>query len=467
MSKKFTTEEFKRKMFNQHGNDYEVLGEYINGRTKILIRHKCGYEFTTRPDYISTVRKGCGCPVCSGNYKSISSRLKQKDTNLWETDPDIAKYLNNPEDGYNVTCGSRRILEWKCPICGHIQSRKIHTIKANGFICEICNDGFSKPEKFMRSVLIQLGIDFEMQAKFEWAKNKKYDFYFDGIICETHGLQHYEHGFQCNGARTLEEEQLNDAYKEKVAKENGFNDDTYIVIDCRKTDKEWIKNSILHSKLADYYDLSIIDWDKCEKDTLSSIVIEICNLWNLGYSTSDIKRKMHLSKNTSTVSKYLNICNNLGLCNYDPKQSQKDGSNHKVVCLNTREIFESIAIAEGIYNVQNISGCCIGQTKSAGKHPKTKEPLVWRHYEDYVNMSEEDIELALDVKSKKLRKVICITTMQVFDSLVEGAIYAGLKNSSSLSACFRNEQKYAGKHPETGEPLKWMPYDKYLESIAS
>ena len=52
--------------------------------------------------------------------------------------------------------------------------------------------------------------------------NKKYDFYFDGIICETHGLQHYEHGFQCNGARTLEEEQLNDTYKEKVAKENGI-----------------------------------------------------------------------------------------------------------------------------------------------------------------------------------------------------------------------------------------------------
>ncbi len=57
--------------------------------------------------------------------------------------------------------------------------------------------------------------------------------------------------------------------------------------------------------------------------------------------------------------------------------------------------------------------------------------------------------------------------MRVFDSLVDGAMYAGLKNTSSFSACFRNEQKYAGKHPETGEPLKWMPYDKYLKSISS
>ena len=139
----------------------------------------------------------------------------------------------------------------------------------------MCSDGFSKPEKFMRSVLIQLCIDFEMQSKFQWAKNKKYDFYFDNIICETHGLQHYEHGFQCVDARSLEEEKENDEYKKRVALENGFTTDTYIVIDCRKSEKDWMMNSILNSKLADYYDLSIIDWDKCEKDCITSIMQDV------------------------------------------------------------------------------------------------------------------------------------------------------------------------------------------------
>lgn len=115
MGKRLTTDDFKKRMYKQHGNDFEVIGEYANARTKILVKHKCGFEFMTRPDFISTVSKGYGCPVCSNNYNSVSSRLNQKYTNLWKTDPDIAIYLKNKKDGYKVTNGSRCRLEWKCP----------------------------------------------------------------------------------------------------------------------------------------------------------------------------------------------------------------------------------------------------------------------------------------------------------------------------------------------------------------
>ena len=467
MSKKFTTEDFRQKLNVQHRGDFEVLGDYVNGRTKILIRHKCGYEFHTRPDYISHVEYGKGCPVCSNNYNSVAKRLKQKDANLWITHPNIANLLQYPNDGYDVISGSRKLLHWVCPDCGHIQKRKVHTLLSNGFICEVCGDGFSKPEKFIRSLLIQLGVNFETQKSFEWSQNRRYDFYFDGILCEVHGLQHYEHGFQCVGARSLDDEIKNDILKQELAYHNGFTNDTYIVLDCRKSQKEWIKNSVLNSRLANIYDLSKVDWNKCEKDCLSSFAIKICKLWNDGYSSTEIKEKLNISKKSSIVSKYLNMCNDLGLCIYNPSESRKDASRHKIVCLNTNEVFNSIKEAEDIYNIKNISGCCIGQIKSAGKHPKTKESLVWRYYEDYINMSQDDIKMALDVKSKKLRKVICLNNMKVFDSLVDGAIYAGLKNASSISACFRNEQKYAGRHPDTGELLRWMPYDKYLKSTAS
>lgn len=74
----------------------------------------------------------------------------------------------------------------------------------------------------------------------------------------------------------------------------------------------------------------------------------------------------------------------LGLCNYNPTESRKNASKHKVVCLTTGEVFDSIAEAEKYYSIKNISGCCIGQIKSAGKHPKTKEKLKWMYYEDYL-----------------------------------------------------------------------------------
>lgn len=387
MSKKKTQQEFEEELHKKRNGEYEVLGKYTKMRDIILIRHvKCGYSWEPRADAI--LNGYSGCPKCSNHKTSDKpgrnvTSVKVGLNDLWTTAPYYANYLNNPQDGYNVGKTSKTSVEWKCPNCGHTQFRTVHTVTHNGLCCEVCSDGFSKPEKFIRSVLMQLGINFEMQKKFSWAMNKKYDFYFDGTLCEVHGLQHYERGFQQNGARTLKEEQQNDILKESLAKENGFTDETYITIDARNSDKEWIKNSIIKSVLSNKYDLSIIDWDKCEKDCLTSIVNEVCNLWNSGHTTSEIKKILKLSPKTSTVSKYLNISSQLGLCNYDPIGSRKSASQHKVVCLTTGEVFDSIAEAEKYYSIKNISGCCIGQIKSAGKHPKTKEKLKWIYYEDY------------------------------------------------------------------------------------
>lgn len=53
----------------------------------------------------------------------------------------------------------------------------------------------------------------------------------------------------------------------------------------------------------------------------------------------------------------------------------------KVKCITTNEVFESIADAKRKYNVcsSDISKCCNGKQKSAGKHPITGEKLVWKY----------------------------------------------------------------------------------------
>jgi hypothetical protein len=56
----------------------------------------------------------------------------------------------------------------------------------------------------------------------------------------------------------------------------------------------------------------------------------------------------------------------------------------KIICITTGEIFNTIKLAEIKYNIDHSSiiRCCKGKNKSAGKHPVTREPMVWRYIED-------------------------------------------------------------------------------------
>ena len=58
------------------------------------------------------------------------------------------------------------------------------------------------------------------------------------------------------------------------------------------------------------------------------------------------------------------------------------------------------------------------------------------------------------------KQVICKETGQVFNSLVEAALWGGMKktSTSNISAQIKGEKPSAGKHPVTGEPLHWC-YD--------
>lgn len=61
------------------------------------------------------------------------------------------------------------------------------------------------------------------------------------------------------------------------------------------------------------------------------------------------------------------------------------------------------------------------------------------------------------------KKVVCITTGKVFNCIVNGAVFYNIYSGSSVYLCCKGERKSAGKHPETGEKLVWMFYDKYLK----
>lgn len=249
---------------------------------------------------------------------------------MWTTNPELAKLLLNPEDGYKYTQSSNKKVDWKCNICENIINNKsINNANKRGVPCPICSDGISFPEKFVYNMLNTEDISFNYNCKFNWSENRFYDFHLLDYNCvvEVHGKQHYKESFRSiKGARTLKEEQENDRLKEQLAKENGI--DRYIVIDARYSTLEWIKKSILNSELRDIIDLSEVDWFEIERLATKSMVKEACDLWMSGIRNSlEISKILKVSRGTVII--YLKRGAEIGWCDYTPYDSHRATSKEQ------------------------------------------------------------------------------------------------------------------------------------------
>lgn len=363
---KYTNEEFVAKL-KEINPDIEPLDKYVSFDTNI--RFRClidEHVFYARPQDI--ILKKSGCPVCAG--KIIVKGIND----LWTTNPEIAELLKSPSDGYSYSIGTHTLLEFICPDCGNPKkSRPINLIKHNNlhFSCPKCGDGISFPEKFMYSVLSQLNIDFTYQltsTTFKWCDKYKYDFYIKDKNCiiETHGAQHYESTGVFSKNITLEEIQLYDKNKKSLAKENNI--EKYIVIDCRYSEMEYIKTSILNSELSKMFDLSNIDWLECLKHATKSIIKSICDDWNAHKDIDQLLNKYKIAE--CTIRKYLKKGSVLNLCNYteDAKIIKLEKISQKrskpVYCFATNEVFPSGEYIKEIYGI-HIHLACLGRTKTA------------------------------------------------------------------------------------------------------
>lgn len=433
---------------------------------------KCGNEYDAK---VVERTNGNNCPFCSGK------RILVGFNDIWSTHPEVAKLFINLEDGYKYTYGSNARKDFRCENCNNIiRNRVISSIIHCGLSCPKCSDGISYPEKFLMNVLVQLNINFETQKLFTWSKNikhenskisgnKKYDFYIPEIDCiiETHGRQHYDDKNQFE--RNLDEEQENDKLKEKLSKENKINE--YIIIDCRKSELEYIKHNILKSKLNELFDLNNIDWLKCHEFACNSLVKEVANLYNIGVkSTYKIAEMLRLDR--STVSKnYLKQAVELGWCNYDPKEAQRNNGSKsskinkkKVIQLTLEnEYMKEWESAREVYNTLNIcykkiSSVCNGKMLSAGGF----KWVFKSDYEDYKKTGK----ILFNDKRGKSKEVICLNTLEIFKSLTDAGRSIN-RAANNIKANIIGKSKSCGIHRETGEHLRWMykeDYDIYIEN---
>lgn len=284
--------------------------------------------------------KGISCPVCANKVVKIGIN------DIATTNSELASLFLNTDDATKYTQHSGKKAYFKCPRCGAIVYRTIDEVAKNGISCPACSDGISYPNKFIFNFLSQVvslndfNFYFKPEKKFEWSTgiksdniklsgDKIYDFYLlldFPIIIEAHGIQHYDETyFSGKKMRTLFEEQENDALKYNIAIKNGVLPENYIVLDCRYSNTEYIKNSIMSSNLPQLLDFqeNQINWDECNKFATSSRVFEACKLWNNGnHVIKDIADKMKINRNT--VSNYLRRGFELGILQDPPKHLKRN-----------------------------------------------------------------------------------------------------------------------------------------------
>ena len=286
--------------------------------------------------------KGNNCSCCCDSPQVVIEGINDIPT----TAPWMIKYFQGGYDEaklYNKS--SNKKIYSICPDCGRIKNKEIsiYSIHKNHSIGCTCSDGQSYPSKFMISLLQQLNISFETEYNPYWIKPKRYDFYFElnnkEYIIEMDGEWHKKDNKM--SGQTKEQSNKIDDYKDKLAREHNIK---VVRIDCFESESEYIKQNIINSELNNIFDLSIINWLKCEEFALSNLVKIACEYKknNPNLTTSRIGNIMKISY--TTICKYLKQGMKLGWCYYDAKEElhKRSSKGYKV------EIFKN-EISLGIF----------------------------------------------------------------------------------------------------------------------
>lgn len=133
-----------------------------------------------------------------------------------------------------------------------------------------------------------------------------------------------------------------------------------------------------------------------------------------------------------------------------------------IICVTTNKKFNSAKEASEFYNCDgsSIIKCCKNNKNNnyCGELLDGTK-LVWMYLEDYKNLSKEDIK---EIKEKVERKIICITTGEIFNSLKIAQDETNVPESN-ICKCCKGKRRFAGELPD-GIKLVWMYLEDYEKS---
>lgn len=141
---------------------------------------------------------------------------------------------------------------------------------------------------------------------------------------------------------------------------------------------------------------------------------------------------------------------------------QLDKNSLQIV--NSFNSVKEASINTGI-NEQGIRRTCRHGCNTAGGYS-------WIYQCEYHKLTIQELKELYKHKYKPVPKsarekqkiaVFCLTTNQKFDSATDAIEYFKLCKGANIAAACKGKRKIAGKHPITGEGLKWMYYDDYIK----
>lgn len=310
-SKRITKDEYLSRV-NKNNPNLELLEDFKGLEKRIRVRcNSCGYTWKAISRSLMTIK----CPCCT-------NRITIKGINdIATTHPDWVIFLKNKSDAERYTECSSKYIDTMCPCCGYERKMQISKIYTYGYKCNNCFDGFSYPNKIIRSIFQQLSDnnqinvnDYKFEYTSDWTLNYRYDVWFrttdnKEYLIEMDGYQHY---FNKDPEKLLKQQKI-DKCKDELANQNGY---SIIRINCQKSDANYIISNIMVSQLCTIFDLSIIDVVKCHtfaKTNLMKLVIEYYNNNdNIDYQIMSEIFKVDIS----TIRRWIKQASKYGICNF-------------------------------------------------------------------------------------------------------------------------------------------------------
>ena len=224
------------------------------------------------------------------------------------------------------------------------------------------------------------------------------------------------------------------------------NNKKYFGITCQGYKKRWGKGGTGYKGQFVYYAIEKYGWHNTKHYILFK---------NLTREEAEQKEIELIAKYNTTDRRYgYNVSKggDILLCGAD------NPSSVKVVCINTGEIFDTINDACEKYNICacNVSSCCKNKRNATGNHPETGEKLIWQYYDEWLIEPKEYIIDYVDTNdTNKKKRIICIETNKIYDSIAEAADSVNVNRSSISNVC-RGAHSIAGGY-------HWAYYDDYIK----
>lgn len=336
--------------------------------------NKCGKESWREERRINS---NIGCSVCAG-IEVLSGY-----NDIVTVAPWMIKYFPGGEEEAKLyaPCSNKKVTVI-CPECGRSKKMMLCNIYKRHNIQCVCGDHMSYPNKFLFSFFEQLSANFVIEKTFDWSNNRRYDDYIilsngETLICENQGGFHYfKSGYRKD--ITLEDRQRIDQEKYEMAIKNGIT--YYVQLDCRYSDKDWITNSIEHSILADLFDLSKVDYDKCDLFATKNLAKTVCDYRHNNPDVLDVDIADHFNIGIAATRAYLLKGNKLGWCEYNRqmercrkgiKSIHKRNDAKPIYCIELNKYYHDAGLFTEVYSKESgqefkywaVSDVCRGKKK--------------------------------------------------------------------------------------------------------